>query len=87
MDKPADPATPFAEVYQSFLDDAEVSSAVTGLPISGSRLSAGDMTVIGGCANLSRVSSRPQPITRRNRRIEEPVSSVDAVHRAIRLAG
>jgi len=21
MDKPADPATPFAEVYQSFLDD------------------------------------------------------------------
>lgn len=23
MDKPADPATPFCEVYQSFLDDRE----------------------------------------------------------------
>jgi hypothetical protein len=36
MDKPADPATPFGEVYQSFLDDLAPSICVTTIMVNAS---------------------------------------------------
>jgi hypothetical protein len=49
MDKPADPATPFREVYQAFLDDLALDGAIS----------------IGrhGIADEIRQAGRPAPVS------------------------